>query len=228
MGPKEAAADAYAEVMDKGDGSFVELSTLPYAHICYDLERYDKAAAAYEALYDIAKPENNRYTALVGIMRSYYMNGKYLSALEAASKVEASSGMSAEDRTYAGYIMAKSYLALGRRNDALPLLRNLSQDNFTPIGAEAVFLLIQDTYDAGNFEEVEILVYAFSESQTSQTYWLATSFIVLGDFFAERQEWTQAKATFESIRDGYEPQGVKDDVLEQVNMRLEHLEQIKA
>lgn len=227
MGRKEAAADAYAEVMDKGDGSFVELSTLHYAHICYDLERYDKAAAAYEALYDIAKLENNRYTALVGIMRSYYMNGKYLSALEAASKVEASSGMSAEDRTYAGYIMAKSYLALGRRNDALPLLRNLSQDNFTPIGAEAAFLLIQDTYDAGNFEEVENLVYAFSESQTSQTYWLAKSFIVLGDSFAERQEWTQAKATFESIRDGYEPQGVKDDVLEQVNMRLERLEQIK-
>ena len=118
-------------------------------------------------------------------------------------------------------------MPLGRRNDALPLLRNLSQDNFTPIGAEAAFLLIQDTYDAGNFEEVENLVYAFSDSQTSQTYWLAKSFIVLGDSFAERQEWTQAKATFESIRDGYEPQGVKDDVLEQVNMRLERLEQIK-
>ena len=36
---KEEAASAYLEVMDKGEGSFVELSTLQYARICYSLER---------------------------------------------------------------------------------------------------------------------------------------------------------------------------------------------
>lgn len=86
--------------------------------------------------------------------------------------------------------------------------------------------MIQDTYDAGNFEEVENLVYAFSDSQTNQTYWLAKSFIVLGDSFAEREEWNQARATFESVRDGYEPQGPKDDVLEQVAMRLARLDKM--
>ena len=223
---KEAAAEAYSEVMDKGSGSFVELSTLHYAQICYDLEHYDRAASAYESLYEIARLENNRYAAMMGIMRSYYMNEKYLSALEAASRVEASSGVNDGDRTEAEYITAKSYLALGRRDDALPLLRSLSADNFTPRGAEAAYLLIQDTYDAGNFEEVENLVYAFSDSQTNQTYWLAKSFIVLGDSFAEREEWNQARATFESIRDGYEPQGPRDDVLEQVAMRLGRLDKM--
>lgn len=223
---KEAAAEAYSEVMDKGSGSFVELSTLHYAQICYDLEHYDRAASAYESLYEVARLENNRYAAMMGIMRSYYMNEKYLSALEAASRVEVSSGVNEGDRTEAEYITAKSYLALGRRDDALPLLRSLSADNFTPRGAEAAYLLIQDTYDAGNFEEVENLVYAFSDSQTNQTYWLAKSFIVLGDSFAEREEWNQARATFESIRDGYEPQGPRDDVLEQVAMRLGRLDKM--
>lgn len=223
---KEAAAAAYAEVMDKGEGSFVEISTLHYAGICYDLEHYAKAAAAYESLYDIAQLENNRYAALVGIMRSYFMGEKYLSALDAASRVEASTDVGAEDLSEAKYIIAKSYLALGRRSDALPLLRALSADNFTPRGAEAAYLVIQDTYDAGNFEEVENLVYAFSDSQTNQTYWLAKSFIVLGDSFAERGEWNQARATFESIRDGYEPQGSRDDVLEQVAMRLGRLDKM--
>lgn len=225
-GRKEAAAEAYAEVMDKGDGSFVELSTLHYAQICYDLQRYGQAAAAFESLYDIAVLENNRFTALVGIMRSYFMDGKFLSAIEAASEVEASAGISDGIRSEAEYVRAKACLALGRRDEALPLLRALSADNFTPRGAEAAYLLIQDTYDAGNFEEVENLVYAFSDSQTNQTYWLAKSFIVLGDSFAERQEWNQARATFESIRDGYEPQGPKDDVMEQVNMRLDRLDKM--
>lgn len=226
MGRKEDAAKAYAEVMDKGDGSFVELSTLHYAGICYELERYEKAAAAYEELYRIAKLDNNRFSALLGSMRSYYMGEKYLSALDAAAKVEASAGVSKENRSEAEYIMAKSYLALGRRTDALPLLKELSADNFTPHGAEAAYLVIQDTYDAGKFDEVENLVYAFSDSQTNQTYWLAKSFIVLGDSFAEREEWNQARATFESIRDGYEPHGPKDDVLDQVAMRLERLDKM--
>lgn len=223
---KEAAAEAYSEVMDKGSGSFVELSTLHYAEICYGLEHYDRAVSAYESLYEIARLENNRYVAMMGVMRSYYMNEKYLSALEAAARVESSSGVSDEDRTEAEYIMAKSYLALGRRDEALPLLRSLSADSFTSRGAEAAYLVIQDTYDAGNFEEVENLVYAFSDSQTNQTYWLAKSFIVLGDSFAEREEWNQARATFESVRDGYEPQGPKDDVLEQVAMRLARLDKM--
>ena len=52
---------------------------------------------------------------------------------------------------------------------------------------------------------------------------LAKSFLVLGDSFADQEEFKQAKATFESIRDGYEGE---DDILEAVRMRLEKLEEI--
>ena len=55
-------------------------------------------------------------------------------------------------------------------------------------------------------------------------YWLAKSFIVLGDSFAERGELEQAKATFESVRDRYSPSGNDDDVLDAVDMRLKRLE----
>ncbi len=226
LGNKEAAAEAYAEVMDKGEGAFVELSTLHYARICYELERYDKAAAAYASLYAVARLDNNRYEALCGTMRSYFMGGRYQAAIDAAAGVEAAAGVTDEDRQEAEYVTAKSLLALGRREEALPLLRRLSSDTFSDRGAEAAYLLIQDTYDSGNFEEVENLVYAFSDSQTNQLYWLAKSFIVLGDSFAEREVWNQARATFESIRDGYEPSGPKDDVLEQVAMRLERLDKM--
>ena len=55
---------------------------------------------------------------------------------------------------------------------------------------------------------------------------LAKSFIVLGDSFAEREEFEQAKATFESVRDGYEPSGPDDDVIDDVTMRLKKMESI--
>lgn len=59
-------------------------------------------------------------------------------------------------------------------------------------------------------------------------YWLAKSFIVLGDSFVERGEYEQAKATFESVRDGYTTSGNDDDVLDNVNIRLKKLAELMA
>ena len=87
-------------------------------------------------------------------------------------------------------------------------------------------MLIQDSYDRGAFEEVETKVYAFADAESEHVYWLAKSFIVLGDSFAERDELEQAKATFESVKDGYEPSGPDDDVLDNIALRLKRMESI--
>lgn len=228
LGKKDSAAKYYMEVIKTGEGSFVELSTLRYAEISFEMEQYSKAFESYQSLYDIAQLENNRYEALLGMMRAGYRSEKYLSAIEAATDIQASVNLPEEYRLEAKYIMAKSYIVLGHRLEALPILKELSLHNQIPVGAEASFLLIQDAYDSGEFEEVENYVYAFSDSHTNQTYWLAKSFIVLGDSFAERGEMEQAEATFNSIKEGYVPQGKNDDVIEQVEFRLEHIKKAKA
>ena len=84
-------------------------------------------------------------------------------------------------------------------------------------------MLILDAYDSGNFAKVEEMTFKLSDSGTPQTYWLAKSFIVLGDSYAERDEMEQAKATFESIKENYKPSGKDDDVLAQVEKRLAKL-----
>ena len=126
----------------------------------------------------------------------------------------------------ADYIKAKSYLASSRRDEAFEVMERLAEDVSGAYGAECAFMLIQDCYDRGAFEDVETKVYAFADAESDQVYWLAKSFIVLGDSFAERDEVEQAKATFESVRDGYTPSGADDDVLDNVNMRLKKLEEM--
>ena len=69
---------------------------------------------------------------------------------------------------------------------------------------------------------MENRTFALSDSATPQTYWLAKSFIALGDSYAERDNLDQARATFESIKENYAP-GQQDDVLQQVEMRLNKL-----
>ena len=100
----------------------------------------------------------------------------------------------------------------------------LAADPSTAEGAEAAFILIQDAYDRADYDKVENLVYDFSQKGVSQSYWLSRAYLVLGDSFAARGNKAQAKATYESIRDGYVPAGPDDDVQDNVKLRLERLE----
>ena len=109
---------------------------------------------------------------------------------------------------------------LGNREAARPVLTELASDVTDAIGAESEYMLIEDTYNSGDFAALETMVYDFADKNTKQVYWLAKSFIALGDSFADRADFQQAEATWQSIADNYTSTGSQDDVLEQVQMRL--------
>ena len=224
LGTKEQACDWYKKVIDRGEGSFVELSALNFANLSFGMERYEDAYSGYKALRDNARIENNKHTAILGMMNSAYAAKNYQTAVKDAAAVEADLASDKDDKRRAEYVEAKSRLAMSDRSGAFGIFSKLAAETSTPEGAEAAYLVIQDYFDKGDFTSVENKVYAFSDSGTGQTYWLAKAFILLGDSFAERGELKQAKATFESIRDGYTPSGKDDDVLDNVEMRLGKLD----
>ncbi|MGM9768088.1 MAG: tetratricopeptide repeat protein [Candidatus Cryptobacteroides sp.] len=224
LGKKEQACDWYKKVIDRGEGSFVELSALNFANLSFGMERYEDAYSGYKALRDNARIENNKHTAILGMMNSAYAAKNYQTAVKDAAAVGADLASDKDDKRRAEYVEAKSRLAMSDRSGAFEIFRKLAAETSTPEGAEAAYLVIQDYFDKGDFTSVENKVYAFSDSGSGQTYWLAKAFILLGDSFAERGELKQAKATFESIRDGYTPSGKDDDVLDNVKMRLGKLD----
>ncbi|MBO5420074.1 MAG: tetratricopeptide repeat protein [Bacteroidales bacterium] len=226
LGKYDQACDAYREVISGGYGSFVELSMLNFANLSYKLEKWDDAYGGYSSLYSSAQLENNKSAAVVGMMRSAYMMHDWNKALKNASIVSDDEKYDKATRLEADFIEAKAYLGISRRDEALRILSSLAGDPTTSYGAEAAYMLIMDSYDRGDFTEVENKVYDFSDKGSSHTYWLAKSFIVLGDSFVERGELEQAKATFESVRDGYVPEKEADDVMDNVNMRLGRLEKL--
>lgn len=222
IGKPEDAANAYYKVMMSGEGAFSEIATLNYGKICYNLERYPEAIKAYETLSRIAILENNKTEAQIGKMRAYYQNKQYDIAVAESNKVLAITNIDKTVAQEANYMKAKSLLGLGEREAGNKLLRNLAKNPMNAQGAEAAYLLIMDTYDAGDFESVEKQVFALSDSKTPQSYWLARSFVVLGDSYAERGNYEQAKATFKSIKDNYKPEK-GDNIADLVTIRLNKL-----
>ena len=228
LGSKEKACDCYAAVIHAPDaGGDRELSLLNYAHLSYGIEHWSEAYAAYSTLLSDATIEENRLTAKAGMMRAAYYGRKFKEAVDAAETVVSDPNAGRDLVREAKYLTAKSLLATSQRDAAYQTLRVLARDPSTAEGAEAAYLVIQDLFDQGRFDEVESAVYKFAESATDQPYWLARAFIVLGDSFAESDNLRQAKATFESILSGYEPaNGSSDDVTDSVRMRLDRLNEM--
>ena len=215
LGNPEKACAEYAKVPSLlGEGSFSETSLLNSGAINYTLERYREAYDAYSSLLASAKMESSKAAAREGMLRSAYRAKDYEAAVRAAASVE---GVESD------YIKAKSLLALSRRDEAVGVFRKLAANPANVQGAEAAFFLIQDAFDRADYAAVESGVYDFAQKGTSQSYWLARAYLVLGDSFAARGNAAQARATYESIRDGYAPAGADDDVMDNVKVRLERL-----
>ena len=217
-GRLESAADNYQKVLKMGDSSCQEDALVAYAGLNYDLQHYRKAAEAYAQLIAQTRDGAVRHDAYVGLMRSSFGAKDYPEAIRSAQVV---------GTREARFVTAKSYRLMGEREKARSLFEELSADCSDAFGAESAYTLIQAAYDRGDFSGVERQVYAFSDSGSGQVYWLAKSFIVLGDAFADRGDLVQAEATFNSILDGYQPVREDDDVIDQVRSRLNLLKTMK-
>lgn len=222
----EKAADYYHKVMETGDSSFAELATLKYGEFSYKLERFHEAAMVYETLGNIAVIENNKVEAVMGKMKSYFGCKEYDNSLDNAYTLLKMTNIPSEYTMLAKYYAAKDNLALGNREKASIFLRELAADPSKEEGSEAAYLLILDAYDTGNFTEVEEMTFKLSEGGKAAQYWLAKSFIVLGDSYAERDNYAQAEATFNSILDNYKSQH-SDEIKALVKSRIEKLSTIK-
>lgn len=228
LGRKEKALDYYKKVADaSASDSFTEAAILNFSDISYELEKYNDAFEAYSSLLSVAKLDNNIKTAHVGMMRSAYKAKNYAGAIRCADALTAAY-QDADLTREAQYVKAKSYLESSQRDNAYQLFRQLAQQPSTNEGAEAAYMIIEDLYNRGDFASVPDQVYAFAEKAPGQGYWLAKSYIILGDSFAEQENYRQARATFESVLNGYKPAPGKtsDDVTEGVRMRLEKLDQL--
>ena len=220
LGEKEKALKSYSMALTLlQDGPFVESATLQYSALSMDLQHYSDAYEGYSKLLSAARMKENRNAALRGRVLSAYSAHLYDKAVAAADDLIASSPGDAVERE-ALFIKGESLLAVSRRAEAMDIFKKLSAQPATAEGAQSSYLIIKDLYDNGKFTEMENAVYDFAGRCGNQSYWLARAYIVLGDGFKDRGNAEQARATWESIMNGYTAPAGGDDILDIVKQRL--------
>lgn len=197
---KTKAFGYYQRLTKMANNDFTERGLERLGSVGMELKKYDESANAYHRLIKLASTPAKREDALGGYVVSVAELGNDENTIAAADEVLAfNPGVPVKRQ--AQYAKATALRKSGRAAQALPLFSELSADVSSAEGAESAYRVIEAA--KGNKAKVEKLVYSFADKNSPYSYWLGRSFIILGDAYASAGDAFQARATYQSVVDGY-------------------------
>jgi hypothetical protein len=102
-------------------------------------------------------------------------------------------------------------------DEAYSIFAHLADRRTTAEGTEAYYRLIERQYELANLDVAEQMIYDLGEC--GSVYWQAKAFLLLGDIMIDRNNAFQARATYQSIVDGYpsNDDGIIDEAKARIN-----------
>ncbi len=202
LGDYDAALRRYRELVQDAGNPNLEFSLVRASAICYDKGLYEEAAGYFAQLARTGTQDNRR-NAETGLMRCHYNLKRYPETLRDAEGALQRYASYPELVTEARYKMMKSYEAMGDADSAFVCMAPLAADTRTEEGAEAKYLTAAYYHSKGQNDLAEKEIFDFIEKGTPHGHWLAKSFVLLSDLYAERGQYFEAKQYLLSLRDNY-------------------------
>ena len=191
------------------------------AEVSEQHKMYTESAAAYRRLYGIVEQPQARQKAAKHYVEMTILDAEDELTLAMAEDVETMTDIEQSVVRKARFSKGKVLAGKGNTVEAMEIFRELSSNKGDVVGAESAYLVIANLFNSGDHEQAEKLVYELADSRTPHSYYLGRAFIVLGDIYAAKGDAFQARATYQSIVDGYTP--VDDGVVEEAKMKIQKL-----
>jgi len=199
----EKALQGYEYVIKQKNETFLETSLANAATILYAKKEYEKALSYYTLLIEKTVLPTQKAEAMLGKTRCYWEMKNYDSAMVAANLLFKEEKSTEKMNEEARAIIARSAMAMGNYELAKTEYTTLSKQNKSEIVSEALYNLAYIEYKKGNLDQAEKKVFEVL-AQIVHDYWLAKSYILLGDIYLDKGNSFQAKHTYQSIIENYD------------------------
>jgi TolA-binding protein len=220
-GQLDLALESYTQVIQRQKNPFTEQTLLASSGIYMQKKMYADAYEVYKLLESLADLKSSLLEARIGLMRTANLLNRYAEVVEATNRVLITDKLPAEIEREARFCKANALLTLGKKTEAFDEYARVSSNLKSIEGAEAKYKMVRIYFDSGDLAKAEKEVFNFAERNTPHQHWLAKSFIVLANIYAKRDDFFQAKATLQSVIDGY---GVPNDgVVDEASLLLTEL-----
>jgi TolA-binding protein len=197
------ALKGYEYIINNSQGSsFEEKSLLTAAGIEYANNHFDNALKYYERLKLIANEKNNITIASLGKMRILFNQKSWSSAINAALEFKKIDKITISQIEESSIIIIRSALAIDSLNIAQNECNTLLKSK-AEAGAEAKYTNAYIEFRKGDFDIAEKKAFDLLSSNDRYEFWVAKTYILLGDIYVEKGDLFQAKYTYKNVIDNY-------------------------
>ena len=218
LGRRDEAITTLGALADRTPNPYLATALERLAEMTYADKRYAEAASAYRRLYDAASERAKREAAMTGYVRATLAQNDPALIAPMATDVAAAADAGTVAVRESQFAWAEQLRLRGETKEALKIYRKLAGEVKSAEGAAAAYYVLEDALANGDPGEAEKLVFAYIDRQTPHAYWLAKAYLLLGDAYARKGDAFQARATWQSVADGYSP--ADDGIVDEAKRRI--------
>ncbi len=200
-GNLDAALKNYAFVISKNKGEFTETSLYNASEIAFKKKNFITASDYYKQLEQVAENSKSNTAAKIGIMRTSFELKDFNAAIDYAAKVMSLDKAGNELINEARYITAKSYVSLGKTEEAMIEFKTVAASSKNEMGAEASYNIANLQYTKGEYKQSQKTIFEFFKRDGNFPDWIDKSLILLADNYVALKDNFQAKTTLQSVID---------------------------
>lgn len=196
------------------------------ADIYYRKGDYEKSLTYFTLLHKKTTLPSQKTQALLGITRSSYFNKAYSNAMAMSEMLLEEPKISTEQKEEAHLIIARSALELNDLKKSLQEYTLLSKSSKPDYASEALYYIAYIIYKQDNLLEAEKKIFEIL-TNISNDYWLAKSYILLGDIYLQKGNSFQAKHTYMSIIENYDGEDLRQMAKEKYDAIIQQEEALE-
>ncbi len=218
----DGAIDALTELAALSTPEYTLDALRRLSDLTWQAKRYKEAADAARKHYDATTVQSEREAAMTRYVRATVAMGEKEAISKMASDVLGKSDAGTTAQREAKFAWAEQMRSEGRTAAAYRLYKELAEEVKSEVGSAAAYRVIEHDYaeGKGDLEKTEQAVFALSE-RVPKAYWLAKAYLLLGDLYVVKGDPFQARATYQSVADGYSPDD--DGIVEEARVRIKKL-----
>ncbi|HJY22384.1 MAG TPA: tetratricopeptide repeat protein, partial [Hanamia sp.] len=195
------ALKGYEVIVNQGSSPFAERSAFSAARIYYfELQDYANSKTYFTKLRELATTPENQLEALRGLTRSYYQTKDFTEANNTAKELLTKKGISTDDKAIANLVLGKSLQLNNQCDEAIAAFKQVTAINKSAWGAEARYEIANCYFTLNQLSTAEKSALEVIKV-AGVDYWVAKSYILLGDIYLKQKDYFNAKATFKSVAD---------------------------
>lgn len=218
----DGAIETLTELADLATPEYTLDALRRLSELTWEAKRYKEAAATARKLYAASTVQEEREEAMTRYVRATVRTEDKEAISKMASDLLAAEDAGTTARREAKFAWAEQMREEGRAEAAHRLYKELSEEVKCDEGSAAAYRVIEHDYadGKGDLDRTEKAVFALSE-RVPKAYWLAKAYLLLGDLYVVKGDPFQARATYQSVADGYSPDD--DGIVAEARARIKKL-----